>query len=101
MTGIAAADVHWGQHEPQPGKFTFKDNLDLAAYLQLAAEQGLHVLLRPGPYICAEQSFGGLPWWLGSPQVHPTAFTCDACVQMPPKRHSITLARSELACCCM
>jgi len=56
--------VFWDLHEPQPGKFDFTGNLDVAAYIRMAQEVGLWVLLRPGPYICSEWDFGGLPPWL-------------------------------------
>jgi beta-galactosidase len=56
--------VFWNLHEPQPGKFVFTGNLDLAEYIRTAQAEGLYVLLRPGPYICTEWDFGGLPSWL-------------------------------------
>ncbi|XP_056139644.1 beta-galactosidase-1-like protein 2 [Lampris incognitus] len=56
--------VPWNLHEPERRKFNFKDQLDLEGYLQLAASLGLWVILRPGPYICAEWDLGGLPSWL-------------------------------------
>jgi beta-galactosidase len=56
--------VFWNLHEPQPGKFDFSGNLDLAEYIRTAQAEGLFVLLRPGPYICTEWDFGGLPSWL-------------------------------------
>ncbi|HJV49336.1 MAG TPA: beta-galactosidase family protein [Geothrix sp.] len=56
--------VFWNLHEPQPGHFNFSGDLDLAAYLRTAQEEGLKVILRPGPYICTEWEFGGLPAWL-------------------------------------
>jgi beta-galactosidase len=56
--------VFWNLHEPHPGQFDFTGNLDLAEYLRLAQAEGLWVLLRPGPYICSEWDFGGLPAWL-------------------------------------
>lgn len=56
--------VFWNLHEPAPGRFDFSGNLDLAAYLRTAQEEGLFVILRPGPYICSEWEFGGLPAWL-------------------------------------
>jgi beta-galactosidase len=56
--------VFWNLHEPQPGRFDFTGNLDLAAYIRTAAEEGLWVILRPGPYICSEWDFGGFPAWL-------------------------------------
>src|SRR6266542_4322560 len=56
--------VFWNVHEPQPGKFDFSGNADIAEFCRLAQREGLKVLLRPGPYICGEWDFGGLPWWL-------------------------------------
>ncbi|XP_042343085.1 beta-galactosidase-1-like protein 2 [Plectropomus leopardus] len=56
--------VPWNLHEPEKGSFSFQDQLDLKAYVSLAAEMGLWVILRPGPYICAEWDLGGLPSWL-------------------------------------
>src|SRR6185312_13309413 len=56
--------VFWNRHEPKPGQFDFSGNLDLAAYIRMAQEEGLWVILRPGPYICSEWDFGGLPAWL-------------------------------------
>ena len=56
--------VFWNLHEPESGKFDFTGNLDVAAYLRTAQEEGLWVILRPGPYICTEWDFGGLPSWL-------------------------------------
>uniref|UniRef100_A0A669B4J8 Si:dkey-224e22.2 n=1 Tax=Oreochromis niloticus TaxID=8128 RepID=A0A669B4J8_ORENI len=52
--------VPWNLHEPERGTFNFQDQLDL----NLAAQLGLWVILRPGPYICAEWDLGGLPSWL-------------------------------------
>ena len=56
--------VAWNLHEPQEGVFDFSGNLDLGAYLDLIAELGMYAIVRPGPYICSEWEFGGLPWWL-------------------------------------
>ncbi|XP_024910735.1 beta-galactosidase-1-like protein 2 isoform X2 [Cynoglossus semilaevis] len=56
--------VPWNLHEPERGVFNFEDELDIEAYLSLAASLGLWVILRPGPYICAEWDLGGLPSWL-------------------------------------
>ncbi|CAN9511540.1 unnamed protein product [Ophioblennius macclurei] len=56
--------VPWNLHEPERGSFNFEDQLDLEAYLRLAASLGFWVILRPGPYICAEWDLGGLPSWL-------------------------------------
>lgn len=54
----------WSLHEPQEGTFCFEGNLDVGAFVDTAASLGLHVILRPGPFICAETEFGGLPSWL-------------------------------------
>ncbi|MER8182368.1 beta-galactosidase [Kitasatospora sp. NPDC094015] len=56
--------VPWNLHAPRPGEFRLDGGLDLPRFLDLAAAEGLHVLLRPGPYICAEWEGGGLPSWL-------------------------------------
>lgn len=56
--------VFWNLHEPRPGVFDFSGNLDVAAYVRTAQQEGLNVILRPGPYICAEWDMGGLPAWL-------------------------------------
>lgn len=54
----------WNMHEPQPGKFDFSGMLDIERFLQIAADVGLKAIVRPGPYICSEWDFGGLPYWL-------------------------------------
>ncbi|MFF4011298.1 beta-galactosidase family protein [Streptomyces sp. NPDC001717] len=56
--------VPWNLHAPRRGEFRLDGGLDLPRFLDLAAAEGLHVLLRPGPYICAEWEGGGLPSWL-------------------------------------
>ena len=56
--------VFWNLHEPEPGHFDFSGQNDLAAFLNIAHEEGLYVVLRPGPYVCAEWDFGGYPAWL-------------------------------------
>ncbi len=54
----------WNVHEPEPGRYDFSRWRDIAAYVRTAQEEGLHVILRPGPYICGEWEFGGFPAWL-------------------------------------
>ncbi|KAK9836149.1 hypothetical protein WJX81_004982 [Elliptochloris bilobata] len=61
--------VPWNLHEPRPGQYTWTGFADLDRFLDLAQKNDLQVLLRPGPYICAEWDFGGFPWWLASSQV--------------------------------
>jgi beta-galactosidase len=56
--------VFWNLHEPRPGQWDFSGNLDVAAFVKTAQEEGLHVILRPGPYVCAEWDLGGYPAWL-------------------------------------
>lgn len=57
--------VPWNLHQPDPaGPLVLDGFLDLPRYLSLARAEGLHVLLRPGPFICAEWDDGGLPAWL-------------------------------------
>jgi beta-galactosidase len=66
LMGLNTIDTYvpWNLHEPRPGEFTFVGGLDLARFIDLADAEGLYVLLRPGPYICAEWEGGGLPSWL-------------------------------------
>lgn len=54
----------WNIHEQQPGEFNFKEQNDIAAFCRLAQKHGMYIILRPGPYVCAEWEMGGLPWWL-------------------------------------
>lgn len=56
--------VFWNIHEQRMDEFDFTGNNDLRAFIKLAQKNGMKVILRPGPYICAEWEMGGLPWWL-------------------------------------
>lgn len=56
--------IAWNIHEPREGEFNFEGDCDLGAFLDIAKRLGLFVILRPGPYICAEWEFGGFPAWL-------------------------------------
>ena len=56
--------VFWNIHEPREGQFDFSDNNDVAEFCRLAQKNGMYVIVRPGPYVCAEWEMGGLPWWL-------------------------------------
>jgi len=56
--------VFWNLNEPEPGKFNFSGRADIAEFVRMAQAEGLWVILRPGPYVCAEWEFGGMPWWL-------------------------------------
>ncbi len=54
----------WNLHEPKKGEYDFEGILDLERFINIAEKVGLYVIVRPGPYICAEWDFGGLPPWL-------------------------------------
>lgn len=56
--------IFWNLHEKQPGKFDFTGNLDVVRFAKIAQEEGLLLIVRPGPYICTEWDFGGIPSWL-------------------------------------
>ena len=56
--------VFWNSHEPKPGEFDFTGQNDLAEFCRLCQANDMYVILRPGPYVCAEWEMGGLPWWL-------------------------------------
>ena len=56
--------VPWNFHEPKKGQFNFEGMLDIVKFVETAQKLGLYVIVRPGPYICAEWDFGGLPAWL-------------------------------------
>lgn len=56
--------VFWNIHEQQEGVFDFTGQNDVAEFCRLAQKNGMYVIVRPGPYVCAEWEMGGLPWWL-------------------------------------
>jgi beta-galactosidase len=56
--------VPWNVHEPRPDEFNFEGMADIVKFIEIAHELGLMVIVRPGPYICSEWEFGGLPSWL-------------------------------------
>lgn len=56
--------VFWNLHEPVPGQYDFRGQNDIATFIRTAQQEGLHVILRPGPYVCAEWDLGGYPAWL-------------------------------------
>ncbi len=58
------AYLFWNQIEPQPGTFDWSGQADVMEFCRVAQAEGLWVILRPGPYSCAEWEMGGLPWWL-------------------------------------
>jgi len=58
------AYLFWNYHEWREGTYDWAGQRDAAAFCRLAQQEGLWVILRPGPYACAEWEMGGLPWWL-------------------------------------
>jgi beta-galactosidase len=60
-----AAYVFWNYHETAPGRFDFSSgNHNIAQFIRIAQQEGMWVLLRPGPYVCAEWELGGIPSYL-------------------------------------
>jgi beta-galactosidase len=59
-----ATYVFWNLHEVEPGRWDFSGDKNLKEFIKIASEEGLNVILRLGPYACAEWEFGGYPWWL-------------------------------------
>src|SRR5512137_454296 len=60
-----AAYIFWNYHESEPGRFDFQsDNHDIATFIRIVREEGMWLLFRPGPYVCAEWDFGGIPAYL-------------------------------------
>ena len=70
--------IPWNLHEPHRGEYVFDGICDVESFIRKAAGHGLQVIVRPGPYICAEWDNGGFPGWLmaipgtDSPNEQPT-----------------------------
>jgi len=89
-----ATYVFWNIHEPKPGVYDFGENNDLVAFIKLAEAEGLHVLLRAGPYSCAEWEFGGFPaWLLADPTMNTALRTNDNAFMQPVERWLHRLAK--------
>ncbi len=56
--------VCWNLHEPVKNEYDFSGMLDIVKYIKTAQQLGLYIIVRPGPYICGEWEFGGLPAWI-------------------------------------
>lgn len=92
-----ATYVFWNVHEPQPGVYDFSGEADLAAFLKLAQEEHLYVLLRAGPYSCAEWEFGGFPAWLLKDPKMSTALRANDPAFMAPAERWIKRLGQEVA----
>jgi beta-galactosidase len=88
-----ATYVFWNVHEPKPGVYDFSGNNDIAAFVRMAQEEGLYVILRAGPYSCAEWDLGGLPPWLmATPESARALRTRDPLFMDPVTRWAHRLA---------
>ncbi|HEX3373229.1 MAG TPA: glycoside hydrolase family 35 protein [Edaphobacter sp.] len=92
-----ATYVFWNVHEPTPGHFDFSGNNDVAAFIRAAQEEGLWVILRAGPYSCAEWEFGGFPAWLLKDSKMSTALRTNDPAFMVPVERWITRLAQETA----
>jgi beta-galactosidase len=89
-----ATYVFWNVHEPAPGEFDFSGNADLAEFLREAQQEGLYVILRAGPYSCAEWEFGGFPaWLLADPKMKTALRSNDPAFMVPAERWLKRLAQ--------
>lgn len=87
--------VFWNLHEPKPGVYDFHGQLNVAEFVRMAQEEGLYVILRPGPYVCAEWDLGGLPaWLLAAPDI---VLRSDDPKFMQPTARWLTRLGEELA----
>src|SRR4051812_49385734 len=80
------AYLFWNYHEWREGKYDWAGQRDAAEFCRLAKAEGLWVILRPGPYACAEWEMGGLPWWLLKSPGDSFLRTRDAAYMTPAKR---------------
>jgi beta-galactosidase len=89
-----ATYVFWNVHEPQPGRYDFSGQYDLTAFIRAAQQEGLYVILRSGPYACAEWDLGGLPaWLLADPRSAQAIRTNDPAFMVPAERWISRLAQ--------
>ena len=89
-----ATYVFWNVHEPTPNHFDFTGQYDVAAFIKAAQEEGLWVILRAGPYSCAEWDFGGFPaWLLKDPRMSTALRTNDPAFMVPAERWITRLAQ--------
>ena len=89
-----ATYVFWNVHEPKPGVYDFTGQNDLAAFIKIAQEEHMYVLLRAGPYSCAEWEFGGFPaWLLADPRMETALRTNDPAYMVPVERWMKRLAQ--------
>jgi beta-galactosidase len=56
--------IFWNLHQPEENTYNFEGDNNIAEFVKIAQQEGLWVVLRPSPYVCAEWEFGGYPYWL-------------------------------------
>ena len=89
-----ATYVFWNLHEPRPGEYEFSGNADIATFVRAVQAEGLNVLLRAGPYSCAEWEFGGFPaWLLKDPRMKTALRSNDDAFMVPAERWLKRLAQ--------
>ena len=89
-----ATYVFWNVHEPEPGVWDFSGNEDLPEFLREAQEEHLHVILRAGPYSCAEWEFGGFPaWLLANPKMETALRSNDPAFMVPAEKWIMKLGQ--------
>jgi beta-galactosidase len=89
-----ATYIFWNVHEPRPGRYEFSGNADIVTFIRMVQAEGMHVLLRAGPYSCAEWEFGGFPaWLLKDPRMKTALRTNDDAFMVPAERWIKRLAQ--------
>ena len=89
-----ATYVFWNVHEPEPGKWDFSGNADLPEFLREAQQEHLYVVLRAGPYSCAEWEFGGFPaWLLADPKMETALRSNDPAFMVPAEKWIMKLGQ--------
>lgn len=89
-----ATYVFWNLHEPKPGMYDFSGQNDLAGFIKIAQQEHMYVLLRAGPYSCAEWEFGGFPaWLLADPRMQTALRSDDPAYMVPVERWMKRLAQ--------
>jgi hypothetical protein len=109
LNGLTMIEVYvfWNLHEPTRGNYDFTSGRrNLPLFLQKAAAHGLFVYLRPGPYVCAEWDYGGLPVWLHAidgmrfrTNTAPWKAETKRCTQKLPVLLPVILQSSEPGTC--
>lgn len=87
------AYLFWNYHEWREGRYDWQGQRDAAEFCKLAQQEGLWVILRPGPYACAEWEMGGLPWWLLKKPGDAFLRTRDANFVQPARRYMKEVGR--------